>query len=53
MEEKGETLIFNYTSENVTSVQFVDTFGNVNYKVSISGCWIYDSNNKISLILMK
>ena len=53
MEEKGETLIFNYISDNVTSVQFVDTFGGVNYKVSIYGCWIYDSNNKRALPLIK
>ena len=31
----------------------MDTIGNVNHAVSITGCWIYDSNYKIDLPLIK
>ena len=52
-EKTGEYYIFNYISDHVTLVQLVETSVNVNHAVSITGCWIYDSNYKISLPLIK
>ena len=34
--------IFNGISDHVMLVQLIDTAGNVNHVVSITGCWIYD-----------
>ena len=42
--KKRDNYIFNDISENVTLVQLMDTAGNVNHTVSITGRWIYDSN---------
>ena len=40
-------------SENITLVQFLDTIGNVNHDVSVSGRWIYYSNYNKLLPLVK
>ena len=43
---RGWFHIFNEISDHVTLVQLIDTAGNVNHAVSITGCCIYDSNEK-------
>ena len=43
----------NDISDHVILVQLVETSGNVNQAVGITVCWIYDSNYKISLPLIK
>ena len=53
MKKTGEYYIFNDISDHVTLVQLVETSVNVNHAVSITGCWIYGSNYKISLPLIK
>ena len=40
-------------SENVTLVQLMDSFGNVNHAISVVGNWIFDSNYEISLVFNK
>ena len=50
---KGALEILNTISEHVTLVQFMDTVGNVNNAVSISGNWILDSNDEKALLLAK
>ena len=45
--------ILNDFSDYVTVFQLFDTAGNFNNDVSITECWIYDSNYKIALPLMK
>ena len=45
--------IINYISEYVTLVQFVETVGNVSCDVIIAWVWIFDSNYKKSLSLLK
>ena len=38
-------------SENVTLVQLMDSIGNVNHAFSVVGCWIFDSDYEIALVL--
>ena len=38
-------------SENVTLVQLMDSFGNVNHVISLVGNWIFDSNYQKALVL--
>ena len=40
-------------SEYVTLVPLVDTLGNVNHDVTISGVWIYKNNYKLKLPLVE
>ena len=49
---KGSFDIFNDISDHVTLVQLIDTAGNDNRAVSITGYWIYDYNYKRALPLM-
>ena len=49
----GELYILNGISDHVTLVQPIDTAGNVNNLVSIIGWWIYDSNYKREIHLIK
>ena len=44
--KKGKFDIMNDISENITLVQLMDSFGNVNHAVSIVLYWIFESNNK-------
>ena len=50
-EIKGSFDILNYITEHVTLFQLVDTVGDVNHAVIISGNWIFDSNYNKSLPL--
>ena len=52
-QKTGEFDILYDIRDHVTLVQLVYTSGNVNHAVSIIGCWIYDSNYKIELPLIK
>ena len=45
--------ILNDISDHVTVFQLFDTAGNFNNDVSITECWIYDSNCKQSFSLIK
>ena len=45
--------ILNDISDHMTLVKLIDTAINVNHAVSIIGCWIYDSNHKRALPLIK
>ena len=38
-------------STNVTLVQLMDSLGNVNHAISVSGNWIFDSNYEKALVL--
>ena len=49
----GQFDTLNEISDHVTSVQLIDTDGNVNRTVSIIRCWIYDYNYKRALPLIK
>ena len=49
--QKGSYDILKDISENVTSVQLMDLLGNVNHAIIFVGYWIFDSNNKKSLVL--
>ena len=51
MKKEGD--FFNYISDQVTLLKLIDTDGNVNNFVSITGCWIYYSNYKIAFPLIK
>ena len=51
MEFKDICDVINDISENVTLVQLVQRFGNVNHSVSMVGKWIFDSNYKKALPL--
>ena len=44
---------FKDISECVTLVQIMETTGNVNHDVSITGSWIYDSNYRKEITLMR
>ena len=50
---KGSFDIFNDISNYVTLSQLEDSSGNVNHTISITGSWMYDSNYKRSLPLMR
>ena len=50
---KGSFVIFNDVSDHVTLLQLKDPAGNINHAVSITECWIYDSNYERSLCLMR
>ena len=41
--------ILNYSSDNFTLVQLMESLGNVNRAISIVGYWIFYSNYKKSL----
>ena len=43
--------ILSYISETVTLVQLMDSLGNVNHYISITGHWIFDSNYKKDFVL--
>ena len=51
--ETGKLYILNGIRDHLALVQLVDTAINVNHDVSIIGCWIYDSNHKRALPLIK
>ena len=53
MKKRGGFGIFGDISDHENLVQLVDTAGNVDHVVIITGCWIYYSNYKIALPLMK
>ena len=53
MGKREEFGIFNDISDYVTLVQPVDNAVNVNNVLSIIGCWIYYSNYKRTLPLIK
>ena len=50
---KGPFNIFSHISDHVTLVQMEYLSGNVNRAVSIAESWIYGSNHKIPLPLMR
>ena len=50
---RGTFDILNDISDHMTLVKLIDTAINVNHAVSIIGCWIYDSNHKRALPLIK
>ena len=43
----------NNINEYVMLIQLMDSPGNVSHSDSISGVWIYDSNDEIALPLVK
>ena len=45
-------ILLNDISDHLTLVELIDTAGNVNHTVSITGYWIYDSNYKRPLSLI-
>ena len=47
----GDNKILEYISANVTSVQLMDSLGNVNHDISVVGSWIFDSNYERALVL--
>ena len=49
----GEFNILNHISDHVTLFQLIDAAGNANHVVSIIRCWIYYSNYKRELPLIK
>ena len=49
--KKGSYDILRYISEHVTLVQLMDYLGNVNHAISVVGYWIFESNNKKSLVI--
>ena len=49
----GEFDVLNDISDHVTLVQLIKTAGNVKNSVIIIRCWIYDTNNKRALPLIK
>ena len=51
--KKGEYDILKNVSANVTSVQLMDSLGNVNHVISVVGSWIFDSNYERALVLNK
>ena len=51
--EKVESDIYNEITDHVMLVQLIDTDGNINHDSSIIRCWIYYSNDKIKLPLIK
>ena len=53
LNKKQVNFYFNDISEHVALVQVIDTSVNVNHAVSITGFWIYDSNYKRGLNLIK
>ena len=53
IEKREELYIFNDISYHVMLVQMIDISDNVNHDVSITGYWIYCSNYKQALLLIK
>ena len=53
MEKRGEFDFLNYTSKHVKLVQLMNTSGNANHAVNITGRLIYGSNYKRALTLIK
>ena len=49
----GSFDIFNDISDRATLVQLEDSTGDINHAVSITGYWIYDSNPKSALPLIR
>ena len=49
----GEYEILENIGANVTSVQLMDSLGNVNHAISVVGSWIFDSNYERALVLNK
>ena len=49
--KKGEYIILDDISANVTLVQLMDSLVNVNHAISVVGNWIFDSNNEKALFL--
>ena len=49
----GGCKIFEDISANVTSVQLMDSIGNLNHAISVVGSWIFDSNYERALVLNK
>ena len=50
-EKNAQFDILREISENVTLVELMESFGNVNHEVSIVVYWIYDTNKKKALPL--
>ena len=53
MQKRGEFDILNDISDHVKLVQLIEIYGIVNHIVSITGRWIYDSNDRRVLPLIK
>ena len=49
--KKGKYKILKDISENVTLLQLMASFGNMNNAISVVGYWIFDSNYEKALVL--
>ena len=51
--QKGLYEILEDIGEHVTLVQLMDSLGNVNHDISVVGYWIFESNYKKPLVLIR
>ena len=49
--KKGSYNVLTEISKHVTLFQLMDSLENTNHAISVIGYWIFDSNNKITLLL--
>ena len=53
IKKKGEYEILKNISANVTLVQLMDSFGDLNHAISVVVSWIFESNYERALVLNK